>query len=58
MRSNDSIQALGVTLVPAQLGKIVMPRLRTQLFSQFEVPEANGGLRDVGDIVLHMQIPL
>ena len=58
MHSVDVSLASVVTLTPAQLGKIVMPRLRTQLFGQFEVSEANGGLRDVGDIVLHMQILL
>ena len=35
-----------------------MPRIGAQLFSQFEASEANGGLRDVGDNVLDMQIPL
>ena len=46
------------TLTPAQPVKIVMPRLGAQLFSQFEASEANGGLGDVGDNVLDMQIPL
>ena len=58
MYSDDASLASVVTLTPAQLGKIVMPRLRAQLFSQFEASEANGGLRDVGDNVLDMQIPL
>ena len=58
MYSDDDPLASVVTLTPAQLGKIVMPRLKAQLFGQFEASEANGGLRDVGDNVLHMQIPL
>ena len=47
-----------ITLMPAQLGKIVMPRLSAQLFGQFEASEANEGLRDVGDNVLDRQISL
>ena len=57
MCPDDTIRVPVATLTPAQLGKIVMPRLSAQLFGQLEASEANGRLRDVGDNVLDGQIP-
>ena len=58
MCPDDTTRAPVITLMPAQLGKIVMPRLSARLFNQFEASEADERLRDVGDNVLDMQISL